>query len=332
MAVVERPFHLFSKLPAELRLAIWRECLPHRVCELDVPIANIVFNLDYEALSPCKLSRTSDINACPPVISRVCRESRGVAFETGGYAESWPNIPEDVHWLSWNDWNSRLWWRDRARDSAHINWTPSYNADFESVGDPLKFLAWHTAKMSGCSSLMEKFLTYGSLRKWLPTPPRVQHNQALLNPLVMEDFKALERLPKCRVVVRMIIAHAEFENAASTGLFGLLGDACVQIVEVMDERRIDALFALAEESERKYQVTIGQDFQRLSVESIKQELKDHLLWKYHSESIGQLLRPAYMFRLCTAMCNQVGRKEPVRLPAVRGRGRGRGGSTGRSHG
>lgn len=77
-------FHPFRKLPTELRLIIWRLCLPRRVHQLENPLDEFLFNVPREdAPSPCNLSSTTWINGRPPVITRVCRESRAVAFETG---------------------------------------------------------------------------------------------------------------------------------------------------------------------------------------------------------------------------------------------------------
>jgi hypothetical protein len=37
LLMAENYFHLFPRLPTELRLEIWRLCLPRRVWELDIP-------------------------------------------------------------------------------------------------------------------------------------------------------------------------------------------------------------------------------------------------------------------------------------------------------
>jgi len=53
------------------------------------------------------------------------------------------------------------------------------------------------------------------------------------------------------VVMRTIIIHASYKYAAKTDIFGLLGDAPVQIVDVSDEARVKAFFDFADESQRK---------------------------------------------------------------------------------
>ncbi|KAK4952421.1 hypothetical protein LTR10_009227 [Elasticomyces elasticus] len=120
----ESGFPLFPQLPLELREEIWRFCLPNRVHELDRPLAENVYDVDEDHPAPCHLQRTSLVNGYPPLISRVCRESRAVAHETGRF------LPLDQ--------------QDRiveARDSVHLNWTRAYEVDFyytEGDGSPLE--------------------------------------------------------------------------------------------------------------------------------------------------------------------------------------------------
>jgi hypothetical protein len=77
-------FPLFPRLPTELQRAIWRECLPWRVIELDVATPGFVYDVDEAAEAPCVSWHTAIVNASPPVIARFCRESRSVAFEKAG--------------------------------------------------------------------------------------------------------------------------------------------------------------------------------------------------------------------------------------------------------
>src|SRR5277367_3810584 len=76
-----KEFTLFPQLPLDLRRAVWQQCLPHRVMELDAPSQAKVETY-------CELYRTSALNMRPPVITRVCRESRDVAFENAGVVKA----------------------------------------------------------------------------------------------------------------------------------------------------------------------------------------------------------------------------------------------------
>lgn len=70
-------FHLFPQLPVELRLAIWRKCLPHRASEIDIPLDKIVFELELKAVAVQPLE--DDIHERAPArhLSRMSRVTRG---------------------------------------------------------------------------------------------------------------------------------------------------------------------------------------------------------------------------------------------------------------
>jgi hypothetical protein len=60
-----------------------------------------------------------------------------------------------------------------------------------------------------------------------------------------ERIGALQKLRRGAVIMRINVVHTTIENAAKAGLFGLLGDAPIQIVDVSDTQRLDAFFDLA---------------------------------------------------------------------------------------
>lgn len=124
-----------------------------------------------------------------------------------------------------------------------------------------------------------------------------------LTPARVRDSDALRRLSGWLVVMRTVVIHADFEHAALTGLFGLLGDARVQVIDMSEEATIDEYFVLAEACERAHPVSVHQSFERESVHSMEQELRQSAMEAFRSEEIAGLLRPAIMFRMCTRMCN-----------------------------
>ena len=93
-----------------------------------------------------------------------------------------------------------------------------------------------------------------------------------------------------------------------TDLFGLFGDAQVQIVDVSQEAKVAAYFDLAETCERRTPVTIRQNFGRDSVDSMKNYLRQVIIDQFHSEELAATMHPAIMFRLCTRMCNHIGHR------------------------
>lgn len=172
-------------------------------------------------------------------------------------------------------------WFDPTRDLSHVNYVPGYEADFGHDRSPLLDVAWQAARANRGGSLRLDFLRY----------------------CYEEDLEVIERLPGWVVVMRIFVIHANRRFAAETGMFGLLCDARVQIVNVSEQTRIDALFDLAEGCEHKGKATVRQDFQRESAESLQQELKDVAIEKFGSQQRAPEMHPAIMFRLCTEMCN-----------------------------
>lgn len=315
-------FHIFPWLPVELRLEIWRLCLPHRVCEKDHAVYRILFNIwDRDTPIPCFLYQTSEVNGRPPVIARVCHESRAVALKTGGYYEflycdtagPLPIFgPPDLRpwWCAGNSINEA--WFDRTRDVMHLNWEPVYQLDYFSDTSPLQSLAWDASQAVGGGSLSINFFQYTTFR-------------------IPELIDFVKQMPSWMVVMRVIVIHADFATAAGTGLFGLLGDAPVQLVDVSDEARVDALWKLAEECEPRDLVTVCQSFYRESAKMFHQILRNIVIDNLCSEDenlrpedILSRLRPVIMFRLCTEMCNRIGSTATFKGLSRSRRGRGLG--------
>lgn len=218
-----------------------------------------------------------------------------MVLETGGYAGENDDFPAECDWSSGNILDE---WFDPARDLPHLNYCPGYEVQYGTQGNPLLDLVWQAARARRGASLRFEFLRYCS-RKYL---------------------EIIQRLPRCRVVMRIFVVHASRRFGAATGLFGLLGDARVQIVDVSDQSRVDAFFDLAESCEHKGKATVRQKFRRESAEALQQELKDAVIKQFGSEGNAPEMRPAIMFRFCTKMCNHSDQGEDGFRPLVRGPG------------
>jgi hypothetical protein len=210
-------FHFFPQLPPELRRAIWLECVPHRIAELDVPSTELAA-MDFNAsdVAPdkcCRLGQTSRLNSKPPVLTRICRESRALAFETGGFLE-----------------DSGLWaadnavprpWLDCSRDVVHLNWTPAYEPHYMSAGDPLGWLL-SASKCVKHASLTGELLDYLSQVESHGTDP----------------WHFLCERKSYLVCLRTVCIHIEMQAALDSGLFGRRGEEPIVIVETTDRARI----------------------------------------------------------------------------------------------
>lgn len=306
--MVDNDFTPFSRLPTELREEIWRFCLPHRVSEIDYPADFMVYDsIDSKAKLPCSLRSTSINNTRPPLLTRVCRESRRIAFESGKLFTlqmSWEGLSED-EWEAGNIMD-RDTWQDPSRDSAHLNWTPAYKADLGCTanGHPLISLVRESKRLNGSASIM---LDYIADSLWERDP----FDEPITRPLEsipishnkQEDLAALQLLPEWQVVVRIVIVHLDFARAAKTGLFGLLGDKPVQVLEPASSLT-SQLYELAKNCEREeYVIATSQDFTRMSANDMDAMVKRVAFKTFHDRKLSMRMRPAIMFRLCTQMCN-----------------------------
>ncbi|KAI1773103.1 hypothetical protein F4818DRAFT_423274 [Hypoxylon cercidicola] len=315
-------FHLFPRLPPELRLAIWRECLPHRVVELQRPLGCGSFStFTFQERKPCKFKLVTDKNSRPPLISRVCRESRAVAFETGGILGHDPdgaNPHPGYHnpLLDGADYLGLLRdddidqhpedhnpWLDTARDVIHTHYESFFETDFgPDFGNQLRYVAGVAAR----TKTDQASFNLGCLLR----PFTLQH----LSHFGQKVTAPLRLRSSWLVIVYVVIVHMNPEAASTTGLFGLLGDAPVQIVDLRDNAKINAfndLALLALASEQK--PSAGQHLDRDTLEKVLAEMKS-LLGELgeggevygEREEINPAIYPAVMFRLCTKGCRRVG--------------------------
>ncbi|OTB01259.1 hypothetical protein M426DRAFT_323649 [Hypoxylon sp. CI-4A] len=285
----ERVFHFFPRLPTELRQQIWQHCLPaHRVLELQRPLDTGTYI--FQERKPCKLLLTTCKNSCPPGISRVCRESRAVAFGRGKVLAHDPDRA-DKHLGAYLDSAVRNPWFDAARDIVHMNYENAFKLDYRpNASNPLRYVA----KLAAQTTSNQASFNLGFLLR--PTS-------------IFSQFTSLLRLrASWLVVVYVVVVHMDPEVAVAkaTGLFGLLCDAPVQIVDLRDEERIGAFNALALASEKN--PLAGQ---HLNDESLEQALASldyavTTLFKEDPEP-APAIYPAVMFRLCTEKCYQTGR-------------------------
>lgn len=320
--MVNDNFHPFPRLPLELREEIWRLCLPlrvHRVHQMDDPDARIFWEmLDYEEDNyPCSLYASSRSNAGPPLLTRVCRESRRVAFATGKWVS-------DLRWRrnAWSfeipreaDWNTGKvidhgCWEDNSRNTVLMNWIPHYDIDFgpRMKSHPLTSLAQEAKRLNGTASFMlECLLGEWGIGEGEPYDEPIPYplDGRSISQEQQEDLAALKLLPGWLVVVRLVVIHLDIGRAADSGLFGLSSDEIIQVVDATLPLA-EQLYALAEHCERGAPaVTCAQDFTRMSADDMNAMVKRVAYKVFHEHEVGKRLRPAIMFRLCTEMCNHI---------------------------
>lgn len=311
-------FPQFPKLPRELRDQIWQNCLPHRVRELDTPHYLVYYeeNESPEIPRPCKLYYTTFCNSRPPLISRVCHESRVVAFKCGKVVADArkrdQDRPPEARW--WSMLSVNWTWHDDQRSLVHLNWTHSNAADYQFTpdsedGNSLRCLAWEASHtIAGGSLLAQYFDDYIGYVNPLHVGPVSRASRTSLYENPPNDM-ILNTLSSWLVVMKIIVIHSTLQEVAATGLFGLLGDAHVQIVDASEEDRVEDYFALAEGCEHKRPIAARQYFFRETVADMKQQLEDVIDMQLSArDQLMAKMQPAIMFRLCTHMCNHVDRE------------------------
>jgi hypothetical protein len=327
-AIPATDFPRFSELPAELREEIWLYCLPARVFELSSPNDGVIFWEPGKSITkdqfPCELRHTSRMNRVPPLIAKVCHESRILAFKTGAFTSTVDDLPTDTERPPESQWpmaDANKHWLSRSRDTVHMSWTPADTGicgyDRALDAQTLPFLAWNASFFHSAPSIMLEHLGshyFSPLRLmgvqdnnvWPYGIPLIVPTSLPWTSKKQSDFDALKKISHCQVVVRIVVVHTDAQTAGKLGLFGLLSDARVQIVDVADEAKVAAFMSFAEACERKSPAIVPQDFTVESAEEMRLALRGVILTEFASEELAATMRPAIMFRLCTRACNHVG--------------------------
>ncbi|KAG9913624.1 hypothetical protein KCU98_g13011, partial [Aureobasidium melanogenum] len=198
-------------------------------------------------------------------------------------------------------------WVDKTHGAPHLNWTSVYEPEYQFHGYPLNCMIWESRKFSATPSIMLGLLgsrTFGPQPFPITLPNGRLH--FIRRPNEETEFiDAYRQLPSWLVVMRIVVVHSDLPSAAATGLFGLLGDAPVQIIPVSEETKINTFYELAERCEHGKPVTASQDLTCKSADELRQELRREISSRFRSESedLAKIMHPAIMFRLCTQMCN-----------------------------
>lgn len=224
MAQAATSFHLFPDLPTELRLAIWRECLPRRVVELDRPEPDSALRAwnDDQVLPICSMEHTTKANSVPPLISRVCHEARYVALEEGRPLTG----PDETTMLSTSRSGQ---WFDPARDTIHRHCTDCFYTEFDTPpnncdGNSLpRFL--EVAREAAGASVQQALIECLAPRERRP-----------------QDH--LETLRDYSVCGKVVCLHVDLQSALDSGLFAV--DKRIVMVGAGDHARIAELRRLWE--------------------------------------------------------------------------------------
>jgi hypothetical protein len=108
-----------KNLPAEIRRMIWRLCLPSRILPMLEQYQHHRYSEEHHGLQHVCPVTSNDLQLRPPIITRVCHESRSIAFETGAIyvsCEMSANLADDPP--------CRLTWFDPTNDVLELHSSP----------------------------------------------------------------------------------------------------------------------------------------------------------------------------------------------------------------
>ncbi|KAJ5489353.1 hypothetical protein N7539_004243 [Penicillium diatomitis] len=268
-------FHLFLELPFELRRMIWKECLPKsRVFDTMLPC------LVYEK-SRCRGTRWSSRQSWrPPIITRVCRESRAVAHETGRvlfYGDD-PNVPDYIDSV----------WSDATTDIVAQYWCPGLESVMFWPHDEPDTYLFHYAPRYRGTLIAEARLS-----------------RALRSPTPSADWSTLSQLQHCYVCLENpVMIHLTRKELLLSGLFGRLGEEFIQLVDPTDVSRLKKFHNLALTSSQQLPETL-EFFEQLHTSTSQ--------YKIHNWARETLIRWIYQEWLQAKQTSFVGIPHPERI-------------------
>jgi hypothetical protein len=114
-------------------------------------------------------------------------------------------------------------------------------------------------------------------------------------------IQVFNRHPQWLVVMHLVVIHAPKRVSAASGLFGLLGDAPIQIVETAECHKMEAMYGFAEQWRQPDQTGI-----RRSRNELEDRLERELVPSWNPDIASEYatsIRAAVMFRACHLNCS-----------------------------
>ncbi|KAH0523216.1 hypothetical protein TsFJ059_008256 [Trichoderma semiorbis] len=250
MAAQSTEFPQFSRLPPEIRLKIWFNSLPHRVVQRDDPLSLG----EIQRQQMCWSMRSSQRNASLPLIASVCRESRGVV-------RKWGKLVLQDYWFNLGP----IWVQPRL-DFYNLNCDGISCWEGDDIHIVMEFFeeGFNRLDMMPLALRAEYFFPCN-----LEPPPEVDEFSDYPHLEICErarprgmpsmddpynEFAKFSERPYTRVsqsaTLAFICIHATQAQAADSGLFGLLLDTPVQLVDCDDDKRLRAFHGLFQNGSR----------------------------------------------------------------------------------
>ncbi|KAJ5773819.1 hypothetical protein N7457_008715 [Penicillium paradoxum] len=223
-------FDQFSFLPPELRRMIWKACLPIRVVEVQN-------NFHLPIAIDCQHTWTTRENSIPPVLMRVCRESRSVALETYVTLAQYRDPPtwliKGISWRAWFDPKTDIL-------ASYFDYVNMFERFEHTFVDASAYYDWFARQGQEGLILADRFL------RWSPDADKCA--QGLFLPV--DTSKGISKRTEYLVALQVLPIHTDLKNALDSQLFGLLGDSPIQIVDPYDTERLQKFLELSNPQDR----------------------------------------------------------------------------------
>ncbi|OQE39991.1 hypothetical protein PENCOP_c006G04200 [Penicillium coprophilum] len=280
------------QLPAELRRMIWKHCLPYRIAEEDTPDS---FFDGYTSKHVCWNLSVTLQNAQKPAISYVNSESRQVALEQGRLLEParvvffeslWVQPLRDVLHLSW----TRFCFTDLAIDSDAPGPVDEFILQAKDLGMRPSVAAdlIHPFSLKGvldCAGDVDALGSHNSFHFGEYDIAKIRYHcrgEGADDVREMADVLPWAEGQRSRLDIAMaaVSLHLTREAALRSGLFGLLGDAPVQMVDIDDESHLREFQALYQEHALEKEPLVQTLFETFTSSVFKKAVE---IWKNNAE-------------------------------------------------
>ena len=228
-----RDFPRFRDLPTELRLQIWSHCIPGpRVVEMDFPVSNQHLTLPagpHRALWSPPVGRV-------PLVSRVCREARSVTRNHVQYVttdeeqtdEDGTECPHEYQ----SDWGVDAPVRLRKGfDIVHLNW--HYGYERVDMCNPAQYpwatFQWLANQAAAASVSADLLLQFDPVRR---------NPYTSSTDFYEEEMRYFDPRRLHYAVLAIVEIHISAEEAAQAGVFGVLGEEPIKLVDPRDTATI----------------------------------------------------------------------------------------------
>lgn len=194
---------------------IWKFCIPRRVVELEVPVKDVLPRTN------CDFIWTNRHMSSPPLITRICRESRKVALENGGPLQDYPEVVQtEFNWKAIDAWFSPKY------DIVAWYWRPEQQVAYglEVVGDPLSYFVQNALQAQGALILSRNIYPFVPFDSNMNSPPIMEE----------DELAKMTRLKTIMVCVKTLGIHASPEEAKGSNLWGLTGEEMIRMVDATD--------------------------------------------------------------------------------------------------